>query len=396
MIQTFTLEAPLSPFGVLAEDGHVAGEGDRETMLSEARSGKRTSVKFQAITYIHGPNKNHTRLNTDELGEFARSFKGLPFLLDHERAQAARGGTIVDSELVELAGGRQAIRQTIKAVKPFAVEGVLDGTIDRFSIGFDAKEFLCTVHGTPFFRCGHGLADLGELDEKAKAPVEVLLKGIEGTETSAVTNPAVSGTGVLDVLKRLESVSQRASQEAKPSGGEMKEKILALLGMSADSSEEAALTEIGKRLTAPKEIIPPAMLKVLELPETAPADQAIAAVVSLKANTVARADHDAALQKIATFEADEKVEAALAARKITPAQREWARGFAKDYPEAFAVYVEKAKPQGPPLEPGKNPDPAPTQKSDEGMTELGRFVAGRMGVTAEEYAAAVKSMPNFN
>lgn len=375
MKQFFTMVADLGGFE-LAETRTPANQ-----MLREFRAGERPFVRFAATVYVHGPNKNYTRLNEPELEQFAASFKGAPFLSDHSRKQSDRGGTIVDSRLEDV-GGKKVIRQTIDAVKPWAVEGVLDGTVDRFSIGWNAEEYICTVCGVDFFAEDHkhSIVDVGTKDKKSGETVEVLMKGLEGMETSAVTHPAVPGTsteGLLAQLTQLKETRASGMSSERISEDTMKEKILSLLGLSADTSEEEALNAFEKRLKAPPSV-PATLLTALGLGAEATTDEAVAKAFSM----VPREDLEAAEKRVADQAADELVRKGKAAGKITPAMEEWANATARRDAAAFSALLETMPVQIPTA-----PAPAPTSDPGEKTNTEDEEAARLAGLSVEKFRA---------
>ncbi len=329
MKQFFTL--------VSIDRGATLADGtDRAAALKQFRAGERPGVRFSATVYGEGPNKNHTILNPAELEAFAGSFVGQPFLQNHSRYQSDRGGTIVASKL-ETDGDRRVIRQTIEAVKPWAVESVLDGTIDRFSIGWNAEEYLCTVCGTSFFDEDekHSPWDLGRTDRKSGKVVQCLMKGLEGAEVSAVTHPAVAGTRIDEVLQQLSEQRASGGSGIRPGRTEgksevpMKEKVCALLGLAADTAEPEALAALEKRLSSPKTVLPAGLLSALDLGAEGTENEAIARVHAIKAVTVSREVHDKTVADLAEERATRLVRKYEDAGKVTPAMRDWALSTAK-------------------------------------------------------------------
>lgn len=137
----------------------------------------------------------------------APSWATKPFMRDHAQWDSlAVGGTILSSRL-ERDGDAAIFMQDVEVVKPWAQEGLLDGTILRFSIGWspvDPREPFCSACGASMFtlECGHWP---GQILETKKGPVlvEMIYDDIEGDETSAVPLPAVADTGVEGIRAAL-------------------------------------------------------------------------------------------------------------------------------------------------------------------------------------------------
>lgn len=164
-------------------------------------------ITVDAVVFRQGeePNRNFVRFKAGVLRSLAKSFVGAPFLRDHEqRDLGARGGKVLASEFVG-GEGTGEIRQTIELAAPWAIEAIGRGLIDRFSIGWsNTDEVVCSECAAPFFKsifgsmpgCDHMPGDVVEARGGGKRAVEMVVTGADGVETSAVTVPAVNGTGV--------------------------------------------------------------------------------------------------------------------------------------------------------------------------------------------------------
>ena len=112
----------------------------------------------------------------------------------------------------------------------------------------------------------------------------------------------------------------------------MKEKVFTLLGLSAETTEADALLALEKRLKAPTEKVPAAMLTALELKPEASTDDAIAKLIQLT-------EHEKNVQELKDRRAHNRVREASAAGKLEPHNVAWARKLAKDNPEAFDLFI---------------------------------------------------------
>ena len=170
----------------------------------------------------------------------------------------------------------------------------------------------------------------------------------------------------------------------------MKDKIFGLLSLSAETTEADALLVLEKRLKAPTEKVPAAMLTALELKPEASADEAIAKLIQLTypGAFVAKAEHDKTVEELKDLRAHNRVREASAAGKLEPHNVAWALKLAKDNPEAFAAFIEHA-PVGSkvPLVGTINAPNTSTNAKDsvDGLSERERDVIQRMGVTPEQY-----------
>ena len=136
--------------------------------------------------------------------------------------------------------------------------------------------------------------------------------------------------------------------------------IAKLLGLGEDATEEQvsealkACLEENKSLKENAEAAkqqPPESDKVvankevcelLGLKAGAPTADVAAAIMALKGGNGLAEEVKALKEKLADRDAEEAVEMALKAGKITPAQREWAKGYALKNPGDFKDFVEKA------------------------------------------------------
>lgn len=247
--------ADLADGGVieLRANGAKLADADRKAMLERLRAGEHVELDFDARTFIQRatPNRNFVRFKPSILKRLARSFVGMPFLRDHDkRTLDARGGTIIASELVQDTEG-DAFHMTIRAVKPWAAEGLLDGTIDRFSIGASPTgDIVCSAHKSPIFtKCFCYPGDkVGDTEER----VEFIITAAEGVETSAVNVPAVVGTGIKGVRAALEALAAAGGMvppaSTQQTEAPMWKRLLALLGLSEAASEDAAIAALEVKL----------------------------------------------------------------------------------------------------------------------------------------------------
>lgn len=238
----------------LYANGEALDKAGRFKLLSELKGGSTPPVlEVEAVTYLQRdtPNRKFVRFADGILAAFAKSFVGQPFLRDHNSFELdARGGTIVSSKLEKLEDGTKAIRMRLSLVKSWAIEGALDGTIDRFSIGWSrTSEVLCSVHKSEVFTkcdCMPGQ----KLGDKV---VQFVFTGAEGTEVSAVNVPAVVGTGVqaisqLDALDRATLAGILAGDRIPTTENKtMDPKILAALGLQPDATLADVLAAIAAR-----------------------------------------------------------------------------------------------------------------------------------------------------
>jgi hypothetical protein len=246
-----TLEIGEAAIEVLLADGGRKGltEADRRDLLMRVRAGEHVELSFRARTYVQSEasNRNFVRFKESILKRFAKSFAGQVFLRDHsQHAIDDRGGTIVSSELVADGDGTSAIEMEIRAVKPWAVEGLLDRTIDRFSIGWhpgSRESVLCSAHKKALFGKDGCFCRPG--DKVGEEVVEAIFTVATGVEVSAVNVPAVPEARGVEIQAALSAWSEECDADAASERTDMKT-IATLCGLAAAASEEEILSAIGR------------------------------------------------------------------------------------------------------------------------------------------------------
>lgn len=153
-------------------------------------------------------NRNFVTFRPQDLPKLAASFTGKPFLRDHMRRLDDVGGRIRTSELDERAD-RFRLHQGVTLLKPWAVEAALDGTLEMFSIAWEAAggggfralrdSVFCTVCQKRLFSadCPHMPGEVVKVaNQKQSVIVEAEFRDPRGVELSGVAFPAVKGTKV--------------------------------------------------------------------------------------------------------------------------------------------------------------------------------------------------------
>jgi len=215
-----------------------------ELVVKRARTYKQSAKPGSMI------NQRGVRFLTANLGEVAPSWKGQPFLLNHNvQEQEARKGTILTSELGEHAGS-PAIFMGFSVVKTDAAISVLDGTIDRFSVAWRPKgPVFCTVHGVDLLgkeSCMCWPLEQIAVDGKQRT-VEYEYHGGQGKELSAVNVPAVDGTRIEEYRAALAAELDLPPTRKKKERTMAFERLRVILGMTtlseADEGQAVALVE---------------------------------------------------------------------------------------------------------------------------------------------------------
>lgn len=185
-------------------------KAQRFELITAINGGKHVELAVTALTFRQRktPNRRYLRLADDKLAARVGSWKGLPYLTDHNTySMSASKGTILSSKLVEESATVHAFEQKLHVVKPEAVRGFLDGTYKQFSVGwFPLGPVLCSVHNCDIRQldscnCWPGTTVVG-VDGKTQI-AEYVFSDYEGKETSSVVIPAVKDTSVEDVRAAL-------------------------------------------------------------------------------------------------------------------------------------------------------------------------------------------------
>jgi len=161
-------------------------------ILAKIETGEIDHLDFQAKVFLEGRNRNYVRFQQDEMDNFAQTFVGRPFLRNHDEDNIeSRDGTILESFIRD-----GSIYQNIKLTTRKGMLSLVEGQIDRFSIGWFYDKITCSICNQDFRSCPHYPGRL--YDDNL---CEVVFSGLAGKETSAVNVPAVEGTSILANLK---------------------------------------------------------------------------------------------------------------------------------------------------------------------------------------------------
>lgn len=175
-------------------------------------------------------------------------------------------------------------------------------------------------------------------------------------------------------------------------------KLAETLGLAPDATEEQIMEALkaciaeNKSLKAgqqpvdnDKVVANKAVCELLGLKAGAATEDVTAEIMALKGGVIdgvnVLEELKALKQQSAKRDADEAVQLALKAGKITPAQREWAASYALSDPKGFDAFVEKA-PQVVPMG-SLNTDDPKALKGDE-VDETTALVCKQLGVSVED------------
>lgn len=446
-LQNPTLVTEARICGLAAGDRAIESDDDRRELLEQSLAGKHVELTVTAVTSIEPEkpkplpasmrelaNANFSRFGSVGLQAFIRSFKGRPFLRDHDRALVARGGRIKTS--TPRAGeSRTEFVQELHVVKPWAVQGILDGTIETFSIGWQPKgntfeewrkAVRCTVCGESLLSwdCPHYpgmVTELAEGGEEVIVEAEWDSRLIRGREVSAVTFPAVDGTYVDDFAIALAEFKQGSNQHKDDL---TMHKILSALGVDDEKAGLAAIKELQKAAetaaqetatelaTARSEVktVKAELAAAQKVAEDAQAELA-AAKEQLEQSQAALTEARSEIEKVRSekrqAEIEELVESAMAEGKMRPgplgedgkptmgAVERYVRKLAAEDMEAARAHVRdmpRIDPIGRQLE---TPVAARTEANDYGLTEQQKKLCRQLGVSFKDFVehGETKSSP---
>jgi phage I-like protein len=175
-------------------------------------------------------------------------------------------------------------------------------------------------------------------------------------------------------------------------------KLLALLGLAATATEADVTAKITALSARPA--IPGGLVTALGLTATADEATALSAITALKAASATDPATLTAMQALQTQVAalqgqindrqvTELVDGAIAAKKLVPAQKDWAMGLGRSNLTALKGYIDSAVPiagLGGQSD-GKDLDKGGDATALSGLTA---DVIAKLGITAEQYQAAGK------
>jgi phage head maturation protease len=232
----------------------AASDGIRLELLSKLRDGETVELEVDIRAFLQQDgisNRNFLRFKKPILRKLAKSFKGVPLLRDHDSGSLeARAGTITESAAVKVEGGF-AFDQTARITAPWAVEALLAGNLDRFSIGWDfpgldtleCSSCKCAAFGGD---CPHFPGD--KLEDGGRA--EFVFTEAEGVEVSAVSVPAVKGTGLDQIRSALAAGKLQINKRVGSAEDQIMKSIAKTLGLQEDADEStisAALSALRAR-----------------------------------------------------------------------------------------------------------------------------------------------------
>ena len=314
----------------------------------------------------------HVKSAKGEFGVDGESFAAM-------KAQIAQRGVdlVVDYEHQTLTGEQAPAAGWVKEL--FLDDGQIKARVEWTD---RAKAYLSNRE----YRYLSPVITVRKADNKAMGLHSIALTNTPAIEhMEAIVNSLnfEGGQNTMDFMKELAKLlglGEDATEE------QVKEALKACLEENKSLKESAA--EAGKQQQPPEDDKVVANKEVCELlglkAGAATADVA-AAIMALKGGNIGGVNLVEQVKsleaKLADRDAEEAVEMALKAGKITPAQREWAKGYALKNLEDFRGFVEKA-PQVVPMGDVGGPESLALKRDE--VDEATLLVCKQLGISAED------------
>lgn len=237
----------------------AASDEKRRELLAAVRAGEVVELEADVLAYRQKPgehNHNHVRFKPSILAKLAQSFKGRPLLRDHEETLAARAGTVLASKREKLADNEHGFSMRVRLTAPWAVEALLSGNLDRFSIGWfhgGASTIHCSWDSASIRECWHYPGQRVAVKDKDgnvvdEHCVEWVFTEASGRELSAVSVPAVEGTGIKEIRAAASALraelSVRDNRGTSPQKGRPMDELKKALGLSESASDAEVLAKV--------------------------------------------------------------------------------------------------------------------------------------------------------
>lgn len=369
--------------------------GYRQTLLPACKGG--------TMLNSHG-----WRIRNGGMRALARSFKGKAFVSGHIWGDArARGGDIVNGFAQEIEDDTEiAIFYDVIAKAPWSIEGLANGTIDRFSIALDPQgEITCTVHDVPVWSTDDCWCWPGQTVEDGMIAEWEFEDGI-GLELSAVNVPAVDGTKIVEAGDEFDG-AQAYRALAALCGRQSVRASRELSAGSRGGAQQGGFRPAPAPITMARKEAPmdprEEMAKALGLPVTATWDEIRAKQAQVSAEAaqagVARAqlaEVAAREQQLAAERDAAHVEAEItrlrAARQVSDAVIETLRTSAKNGRTAFDSSLALVEASAAPIAPGAGATRAELQSDKKPATVPGSVDLDEEGPDAYE---ANRANPNL-
>lgn len=182
------------------------------------------------------------------------------------------------------------------------------------------------------------------------SPVVLVRK--QDNKAVALHSAALTNTPAIDGMYPIANALQIAdiNDEEDDEMDELLSKLAQLLGLSEGATEEQVLEALAQlqaaaqanKDAADKQVANKTVCGLLGLQPGAKTEDVTAAIMALKAPSPEADELRALKARLEQREADEAVERALKAGKVSPAMRDWAVQYALKDPAGFAAFADKA------------------------------------------------------
>lgn len=216
---------------------NLGREEDKTLLRQKLDAGNLDEIEFSILAFrAQYPNRNFCRFRDEDLAGFADSFKGQPFLRDHDLQHIdSRDGTIVDSKL-----DGDGFIQTVKLTTERGMRSYIEGQMDRFSIGWYYDGITCSICSENWFQCRHWPGvEYHDGKGDSLGHCELIFESPRGKETSAVNAPAVEGTQALAELCSCKEVLNKEHSKMEENEVKTEKKEAQGVGGADDVSPSA-------------------------------------------------------------------------------------------------------------------------------------------------------------
>jgi hypothetical protein len=286
---------------------------ERRALLEQIDSREVMALRAVVRMFADKPNKNRSRPEPGRLEELAGAARGADYVRNHSRGVEDVAGSILAAE-VRTFEGSEALVGLHRITEPTEMAAFVRGERTKFSVAIGAERWECSEcseqglvapFGT-FFACEHHNASSG---------AELFGRGqLQFLHNAAVTNPAVSGTRILD----LADTNDHAGAWERARSCSLHALNSQPVGMSQPpGKEKSSFTEGAYQAPEPEGD----MMTLEEMQALLDAERAKTASLEAEKATEAQAYADR-LAASETARLDTLLDGAVASFCITPAERE--------------------------------------------------------------------------
>lgn len=209
------LAGHLLPTIELFSGGEKLTSEKRDELLKKCAAGEYVELHLDITAYeqtADSINRNYVRIADNAMENFAKTLIGKPFLRDHSQYNSLNvGGKIEKCEVLDLGGGHQKIKQSVKITALWLVDLALRDLLSFVSVSWMATGPVhCSYCKVPILtKCWHWPGDKFSLvedkvgggkklqyDRNGAIKIQWIYQAVEGIETSSVPVPAVTSAKI--------------------------------------------------------------------------------------------------------------------------------------------------------------------------------------------------------